>query len=200
MDRRDALKKLGMGGTTLVGASIVISSPAFADGGSATCRPSPAIANTLTPSVLGGSKERVRVTSSATTFTAATCGCGGWTRTVQRRWQLAGPTTTIGLYTATTGGTALSSGFSSPGTTVSVESPVYVRDSGGGHLAAGAYTVNLTVRHVCRQGAQVAWSCQRYRLAFSFATGGGSDGSLSSVSFTTIGPPDSTAACNDGLP
>jgi hypothetical protein len=30
MDRRDALKKLGMGGATVVGATMVVSSPAFA--------------------------------------------------------------------------------------------------------------------------------------------------------------------------
>ena len=29
MDRRDALKKLGMGGATVVGASVVMSSPAL---------------------------------------------------------------------------------------------------------------------------------------------------------------------------
>ena len=33
MDRRDALKKLGMGGATAVGASMVVSSPAFANPG-----------------------------------------------------------------------------------------------------------------------------------------------------------------------
>ena len=38
MDRRDALKKLGMGGATVVGASMVVSSPAFADSGTINCR------------------------------------------------------------------------------------------------------------------------------------------------------------------
>ena len=32
-DRRDALKKLGMGGATVVGASMIVSSPAFANPG-----------------------------------------------------------------------------------------------------------------------------------------------------------------------
>ena len=39
MDRRDALKKLSMGGAAVVGASVVISSPAFAAGGSNDSRP-----------------------------------------------------------------------------------------------------------------------------------------------------------------
>ena len=37
MDRRDALKKLGMGGATVVGASMVVSSPALANPGTEDC-------------------------------------------------------------------------------------------------------------------------------------------------------------------
>lgn len=37
MDRRDALKKLGMGGATVVGATMVVSSPALAADGTPTC-------------------------------------------------------------------------------------------------------------------------------------------------------------------
>jgi hypothetical protein len=37
MDRRDALKKLGMGGATVVGASMIVSSPALANPGTNDC-------------------------------------------------------------------------------------------------------------------------------------------------------------------
>ena len=39
MDRREALIKMAAGSTALVGASMVMTSVAFADGGTATCKP-----------------------------------------------------------------------------------------------------------------------------------------------------------------
>lgn len=71
MDRRDALKKLGMGGATIVGASMVVSSPAFAADGTPTCGLTGAVNLSITSSEAGD------VTSIGVAPGAATCPCSG---------------------------------------------------------------------------------------------------------------------------
>jgi hypothetical protein len=75
MDRRDALKKLGMGGATVLGASAVMSSPAFADSGSVSCRYSYTTASTASISITRPTNGQVRIVLSATAPGGA-CGCG----------------------------------------------------------------------------------------------------------------------------
>ena len=105
----------------------------------------------------------------------------------------------MGIYTAATDGTLLSPDFGAADTSVTIPANVFLRKTAGGNLSAATYTVDLTVRHVCRQGTQVAWSCQRYRVSLDWNTSG-SDGTITAQTPTTVGPPDSSAACNTPAP
>jgi hypothetical protein len=70
MDRRDALKKLGMGGATAVGASMIVSSPAFAADGTPTCGPSPGSVSITGGTVAGtGNTRNLTITVGPGTFT-----------------------------------------------------------------------------------------------------------------------------------
>jgi hypothetical protein len=201
MDRRDALKKLGMGGAAVVGASAVMTSPAFADGGSVACRSTPNLPTTL--SAVVNIKAAVAISTTRTTFAAAGCGCGDYTATAQRRWEAtAAGGTPVGIYTAATAGTLLSPNFGTASTSVTIPSTVYMRKTAGGNLGADNYTVDLTVRHLCRRAAapaRVSWSCQRYRVTFAWNTSG-QDGTITTSTSSTIGPPDTTDACNAPAP
>jgi hypothetical protein len=75
MDRRDALKKLGMGGATVVGATMVMSTPALAQAGTPGCA-----ATNLTLSISasqtgngGGQNPDAFVTFTPTTTTNCPC-------------------------------------------------------------------------------------------------------------------------------
>ncbi len=204
MERREALRRLAAVSAGASTGAMIVSSPAFADGGSGECRSTPSISNSLTPATLAGTgsganKDVVRISSSTTSFPAAACGCG-WTSSVQRRWTVtAGSGTATGIYSAVSGGTLLSGGFNATAGSVNVPSPVYVRHVSGGNLT-GSYTVDLTIRHVCRSAGAVAWSCQRYRTAFSYSTAGGPNGTISAVSSGSFGPPDNSAFCDSPAP
>ncbi len=77
MDRRDALKKLGMGGATVVAASAVMSSPAFADSGSVSCRYTYTTAATASISITRPVNSQVRFQLSISSAPQGTCRCGG---------------------------------------------------------------------------------------------------------------------------
>lgn len=199
MDRRAALRRLAGASTVASSGALIVSTPAFADGGSNNCRSAPSLSNTLTPALPASGKDNVRISSSRTSFAAATCGCG-WAPSVQRRWSVSSALgTATAIYSAAAGGTVVSGGFTAAAGSVTVASPVYVRHTAGTNLN-GAYTVDLTVRHVCRSGGAVAWSCQRYRTVFSYSVSGGPVGSLSGVSSASFGPPDNSLFCDSPAP
>jgi hypothetical protein len=77
MDRRDALKKLGMGGATVVGASVILSSPAFAATGTAACAAqvgNPTISVTKTGNA---SQSQASITITYTGLGSIVCPCVG---------------------------------------------------------------------------------------------------------------------------
>jgi hypothetical protein len=161
MDRRDALKKLGMGGATVVGASMVISSPALADGGSVTSRPT-----VPTPTFNFPTTNLPNV--GTYTFPAANC-----------TYSSPGPATArIDYSIRATGGTVTPSqaaGTYEIGLTGGNPSGVTTQDlsvdiTGGG--GGGTVTVTIDVRYVCREPGGTspgvpAWRCSSWTHAFS---------------------------------
>lgn len=206
MDRREALKKMAVGGATAIGASAVLSSVAFADGGSKpTCRPTPATSSTLTAAITGSGKSWISITPSVSTFTPAACPgvpCKAATASVQYRWELVSSTAggPYSLWNASSGGSIVS-GFSAD-STVSVTAPVvYIRNTTGtGNLTSATYVVRLTVRHICTAGTRKYWSCQAYNLSVPYSTAGGADGTLSATTQTNQAAPFNNASCDSPTP
>lgn len=200
MDRREALKKMAVSGATVVGASVVLSNVAFADGGTVNCRPSglPSPTITLTPSATNtNAKTAVPVASSVASVAAATCPTckSGVTpvASVQYRWTVDSPATGMGMYADNAGVTRLDTSFQS-----SLTTPAYIRNTAGGTLG-GTYTVRLTVRWICTNSTSKAWSCKHWIVTFTYSTAGGNDGTVSAVSATTTGSGNS-AACDSPTP
>jgi hypothetical protein len=172
MDRRDALKKLGMGGATVVGASMVVSSQAFADGGSISSR----------PTVPAAGVTYVRTSNSAgrfdLSFGAFSCLFGSL------------PTARIEYGVTRTAGTA-----------TLAETAAYVVSSAGSASATVDWSTGLSVtfridlRYVCRDaGGAAAWSCRSD--SWSFTSNGG--GNIS----TQAGPTSATVpdTCDSSPP
>ncbi len=207
MDRREALKKLAVGGATAAGVTAVMRSTTFADGGTVSCQPtalptpSPALSLTAFVTDTGGGglgKNAVRITSNTTTLANAVCGvCHGVTPTqaVQYRWTVdtfpAGAL--VSIFNAATGTGNISGAFQTPMT-----HPVYLRNSSGsGNLPVGPYSIRLTVRWVCTSGARKAWACRHWIGTFTYS-GSGSNGAVTATA-TVPGSGDS-AACDSPAP
>jgi hypothetical protein len=150
MDRRDALKKLGMGGATVVGATMVMSSPAFAEPGTPTCA-----ANSGNPAVtISGSGNanlsaaQVTITMSGVTgVTGVNCPCTG-TATASGApydWRLAGaaPASILGNTATWTGLNATTRAYTFRirvrcTDSASIPSPVCAIWTGGGNVTTGS--------------------------------------------------------------
>jgi hypothetical protein len=76
MDRRDALKKLGMGGATVVGATMIVSSPALANPGTQDCAAG-AGAPEMTAATGTGSGSNTQLILTYVGLGSITCGCPG---------------------------------------------------------------------------------------------------------------------------
>ena len=178
VDRREALKKLAVGGATAAGLTAVMTSTSFADGGTVSCQPTlpSSLPVTLTPSVAGGKKDAVSLASSIAGVANATCPTctppTAPTQTVQYRWTVDSPAG-FGIYTAPTGGTRIDTGFGS------LTTPVWVRLIAGGNIGSSTpITTRLTARWICTNGARTAWACRHWTVTFVFLTSGGNDGEL----------------------
>ena len=152
MDRREALKKLAVGGVTAAGVTAVMTSTAFGDGGTANCRPTNvSTANpALTTNVTGLAKSAVRVISNLASLALATCDvCHGDATpasSVQYRWTVdAAPGgTTVGMYDAGSLGNRIDTAFQA-----TLFTNAYLRNVAGGDLTAGTYSIRLTARWIC---------------------------------------------------
>ena len=206
MDRREALQKLAAGGAVAIGGPAIVSSVAFADGGSKpSCRPTPTSASTLTAALNNGNKDSLTITSSTTSFPVTSCpNCPTTpgTATVQFRWQLISAPSTETLWTAKTGGASLTTAFSATSATaVAVTSPVFIRTASGiGNISVGTYVARLTVRYVCTVGTKKYWVCRAFQASVTFDVAGGSDGTITGQTPTTVGPPDNSASCDSPAP
>ena len=177
MDRREALKKMAVGGATVVGASVVLSNVAFADGGTVNSRPT---------GIAGGSVSFLPATTTskntrtvAATLTAIPAGlCPYGTPSTPRReyaWSLV-PGTEIG---ASISGTTFS-------TTLSTQTISSL------NVLNGTFTVRLTIRWVCDQqptGATAAWRCRSFTLVITTDTSGANG---------TVTPSTNTVTTEDG--
>lgn len=172
MDRREALKKLGMGGATLLGASAVMSSPAFADSGTVNCRYTYGTAATTTITLTRPANNTASV-AVTTTAPAGSCPCG------------AGPTVTYAYYAALTGNATVpaTSGGWVANTTFNATNLAI----GGGNSAFG-YNVQVGVRVQCSdKNGNPTFICRFYSAS-------GTNGP------TTIGPNALTATSAANLP
>lgn len=94
----------------------------------------------------------------------------------------------------------VASAFSAPSTTSIVAPAVFIRNTGGGNLVAGVYTVRLTVRYICTVGAKKYWSCRAYTVAITYDPGTGANGTVGTPVNTMTGPPDNSASCDSPAP
>ena len=201
MDRREALKKLAVGGVTAAGVTAVMTSTAFGDGGTANCRPTNvSTANpALTTNVTGLNKDAVRVISSLASLAAATCNvCHAGTTpvsSVQYRWTVdASPSgTTVGIYDAATLGNRIDTAFQA-----TLFATAYLRNVAGGNLTAGSYSIRLTARWICTNGTRKAWVCRHWILPIAFSTSPGSDGSVTAG--VQVNGTGSSTACDSPAP
>jgi hypothetical protein len=144
MDRREALKKLGIGGATVAGASLIMSSPASADSGSPNCRYTYTAPATATISITRPQNSQVRFQLSVSSPTGS-CPCGG------------SPTITYAFRAVLT-----DNGSATFGTALFGQPLPF--DSGAVSLGQGnspiAYNVQVGVRINCPEGAQPASVCR----------------------------------------
>ena len=181
MDRRDALKKMAAGGATIVGASMVLSSVAFADGGTKNSRPTGTAGGTsptLTAALTTSKSTRTINTLAVDATPAGACPFGSPTTPRKEfAWSIVAGTTS-GTITGTAFGALASA------TATDVGGP-----TGSGW--SGTFTVRLTIRWVCDQrptGVTAAWVCQSFAALVTTSTAGG-NGSVSIGPTTQDGTP-----------
>ena len=201
MDRREALKKLAVGGVTAAGVTAVMTSTAFGDGGTANCRPTNvSTANpTLTTNVTGLAKSAVRVISSLASLAVATCNvCHAGTTpvsSIQYRWTIdsAPVGTNVGMYDAATLGNRIDTAFQT-----TLITNAYLRNVGGGDLTSGSYSIRLTARWICTNNTRKAWVCRHWILPLTFITGGGANGTVTPG--VQVNGSGSSTACDSPAP
>jgi hypothetical protein len=115
MDRRDALKKLGMGGATVLGASVIVSSPAFA-----YRAPFDIVAMTFNAPTLSG-------TTTTCTVTAGGAQCPGSATPPSATFLISATVTTVTVSGA-------NRRFNLNGTTANTASPGQSTSSSGSDL------------------------------------------------------------------
>jgi hypothetical protein len=155
MDRRDALKRLGAVGVTATAASLIVSSPAFADGGSNNSRPTvpgpPDAADFSFGSVSAGLDASTCPTpppsSARIDYSVYQTGGSGL---------LGGPIQAPGLYS-----------IGSPGGDPSGRNAGPFSLSGG---AGATITIRFDLRYVCREpgGAAPAWRCRSWTRTYTY--------------------------------
>lgn len=77
MDRREALKKMAVGGATVVGASVVLTNTAFSDSGTVRCRFTFGVNASFTATLTRPANGQARGQVTVTPPTGGSCGCGG---------------------------------------------------------------------------------------------------------------------------
>jgi hypothetical protein len=170
MDRREALKKLAIGGATVAGASVVISSPAFASGGSNGSQPgvaAPIVTLTKNPTSNDKAAGTVTISSRA-------CPVGN-----------VDPARLDYGITEFASSSLLSfAGAVTPYTTASgssVADPISLEWS---QQTNRSITIEVSARWVCREAdnTNLAWSCGVWRYTFTANSGGTVSAALSNPS------------------
>lgn len=161
-NRREALKLLAGGTATAVGASLIQTSTAFADGGTRTHRPTcPNAASVVNWSI---SNHRIVVA-----IAPGNPGCSsGWTLTTQVSFAVDSDVTSLEVRDlANTTVLASGGGFGPFVPVVAGLLSAQVTGSGGADIPDGTdVDIRLIVRRVCTANAnpaRKAWCCTRYR-------------------------------------
>lgn len=152
MDRREALKKMAAGGATVVGASVVLSNVAFADGGTPRNRGT-GIPSTVSVTASGLPNQK-SFTSTITVPSGFSCLSPRTTRVDTYLTVISNPNNFLVSNT----GTAYTNGRSALTFTV---------DNGAAFpVPTSTITVRFFARFVC-VGATNAWSCYSWDIVYT---------------------------------
>jgi hypothetical protein len=184
VDRREALKKMAVGGVTVIGASSVMSNMAFADGGSANCQPQGFPTDitgsvTITEVINDNNRDRFNINAA---ITPPACPAGF------------APNSSPQYFWTVTGGTAVANDNMGPvsGSWV-MNNGVRIVDSGSNTiLSTGSYTVRLEYRYVCSDGSRNCWRCVGWQISFDWTNidGPGGGFNMGIPTATTVGSPN----------
>lgn len=185
VDRREALKKLAAGGAVAAGATAVMTSTSFADGGTRKSIPAPVATPIATVTRLGSTVN---------------CSLGIAVATCPFQTGLT-PTTTARVDSAIAG-VSLAGGTLAPpaNTWVSPRNPLVAAVTsipGNGNNVT--IELRFDFRSVCDSrptGATAAWRCQSFLVTITTGSGGGSGTAVSS----TIAVAASPASCDTPAP
>lgn len=163
MDRRDALKKLGMGGATMVGASAIMSAPVFADGGSTSSRP-----GTDAPTI---TLTRLNNDAASGSISIARLPCPFGTINPSRIDYGVSATTSSGTtFTGAVAAYSTAPTISPPPPFAAVSLPIGVAWGS----TPRSVTITVAVRWVCREAnsTNLAWSCGTWTRTITANSGG----------------------------
>jgi hypothetical protein len=154
MDRRSALKKIAAGGAAAAGASLIVSTPVIADGGSNSARPA-------VPTPTFSATGTVATSTITWTFPPSTCPTGNPASGAVRQYRLArqgGGSTT---------GTVLSGLGDVWGPTSGSETRTVTWNPTG--PATQTIRIRTRVRYTCRDfnGSSPAWRCATFVRVFT---------------------------------
>jgi hypothetical protein len=175
------MKMIAVGGATVVGASAVISTPAFADGGSNSARVS-------VPSPVRGTTSNVTATGFdlEITFPNANCPVGGGA--AKREFDV------VRVDSSTVGAEVTGPGVGGRVTTSGTESFSFVWGTDPNPVVR----IGIRLRYTCPdfQTGLVAWACNRWAMTATRGASPDFTPTFSSEGFTN----NPTGWCNDPLP
>ncbi len=180
MDRREALARLAASGVVIGAGSSLLTSPAFADGGSVACRPTtPTTAVTWTVDAVNTTRIRMRVNPG--TFAAVTCPCPTpATSIVEYRYTLDAAATPLDIFN-----TAGSAPISGTWFTTNDSTPV-VRAPSVALPPSTSFTIRWTIRWKCNGKVGRAWRCRSWIASVTYS-GAGPTATITSQSQSSPG-------------
>lgn len=184
LKRRELLQRLAAGGALVVTATEIISSPAYADGGTIPCRPTmPAqAANVFTVAVANVNRVDFRLTT--TLGTATTCPCGTQpTSTVEYMYSFdsATPSSLVITLTANTSAPITNTWLTTP-----FDNKVTVRNVTNPMPSPSSWRIRLTIKHKCLDSSgNPTWACHSWYANVSYA---GGNATISAQASNSPGP------------
>lgn len=186
MDRRQALRRLAAGGAVVGTTSTVMSTVAFADGGTVACRPAAPAATPTFALSSNASSVRIQVSGLGTT-TCPGCAGGSVVPVVQNLWTL--DAASAPLIVRNGSGTTITNVWQSP-----ADNDVRVRRADLGALTnPTSFTIRVTYRWVCRGVTGAAWACRSWTQSIVYT---GTATALGPVTLSGIGNCDAVAPAN----
>lgn len=174
MDRREALKRLALGGAVVAGAPLIISSPVFADSGTAPCLPTNCALDasfTVTTGTTGLITQNWIVVT-VTSPLAAVCALGQ-TASVQYRYRTSGQSDPPGNRSPVVRDSTRATLLAATGVWTAftpANSVTITNDNVNNNLNSATspstrrYTIEVIARLVCTSGATKCWCCKGYSM------------------------------------